>query len=390
MSFIENLKIEDQLLEQTGFNPYYHIIESALDDTIIVEGKPFINLASNNYLGLANDPRIKKAMIEGLEKHGTSMCATPIASGYSDLFRTVQHKLALFCGVEDVLLFPSCYQANNGLFNAIVKKEDVIIVDQFAHSSLIEGIKSTGCKIRPFLHNNLDSLKTNLENSKGNRQIFVVTESVFSTEGSIAPFHDINAMCIKYNALPIVDDSHGIGILGTNGKGVLSEFNISDFNGIYTASVGKAIANSGGIIGGKNKLINYLKYYCSHYVYSTVLPPVIVAGIDKTIDIIQKDFTNLFKRLNENNLILKDGLKDKFLLTDSQSPITSVICGTSEQTFLFAKYLFENKILSTPFVFPSVSKNKGVIRLIAGANLKRETVDKAVDIINKYEQQSES
>lgn len=384
MSFFENLKIENQLLEQTGFNPYYHIIESALDDTLIVEGEPFINLASNNYLGIANDLRIKNAMIEGLQKYGVSLCATPIASGYSAMYKSVQKKLALYTGVEDVLLFPSCYQANNGLFNAIVNKEDVVLVDQFAHSSLIEGIKSTGCKIRPFLHNDVKSIEKNLIHSKEHKNIFVVTESVFSTEGSIAPFSEINSICRKYNAIPVIDDSHGIGVLGKNGNGVLSNFNISDFNGIYTASLGKAFANTGGIIGGKKELINYLKYYCSHYVYSTVLPPAIVAGIDKTIEIIETDFSILSKKLIENTLIIKNNLKDLFHLSDSQSPITSVICGTSEQTFLFAKYLFENKVLSTPFVFPSVPKNKGVIRLISGANLKPETVAKAAGIIRKY------
>jgi len=384
MSFLDNLKIENQLLERTGFNPYYHILESALDDTLIVDGEPFINLASNNYLGIANDQRIKNAMIEGLQKYGISLCATPIASGYSAMYKNVQKKLALYTGVEDVLLFPSCYQANNGLFNAIVKKEDVVLVDQFAHSSLIEGIKSTACKIRPFLHNDVKSIEKNLIHSKEHKNIFVVTESVFSTEGSIAPFGEINSICGKYNAIPIIDDSHGIGVLGKNGSGVLSDFNISDFNGIYTASLGKAFANTGGIIGGKKELINYLKYYCSHYVYSTVLPPAIVAGIDKTIDIIETDFSILSKKLIENTLIIKNNLKDLFNLSDSQSPITSIICGTSEQTILLAKYLYENKILSTPFIFPSVPKNKGVIRLISGANLTTETVSKAAGIIRKY------
>lgn len=384
MPFPDHLKIEDELIERTGFNPYYHIIESALDDTLIVDGEPFINLASNNYLGIANDSRIKNAMIEGLQKYGTSLCATPIASGYSDMYKKVQKKLALFTGIEEVLLFPSCYQANNGLFNAIVKKDDVVLVDQFAHSSLIEGIKSTGCKIRPFLHNDLKSIEKNLIHSKEYKNIFVVTESVFSTEGSIAPFGEINAICEKYNAIPVIDDSHGIGVLGKNGNGILSEFNISCFNGIYTTSLGKAFANTGGIIGGKKELINYLKYYCSHYVYSTVIPPAIVAGIDKTIDIIESDFSVLKKKLTENTDIIKNRLKDLFHLSDSKTPITSIICGTSEQTFLFAKYLFENKILTTPFIFPSVPKNNGVIRFITGANLKTETVSKAADIISKY------
>jgi 7-keto-8-aminopelargonate synthetase-like enzyme len=384
MKFLENLKISDQLVKRIGFNPYYHIIESALNDPLIVGGDEFINLASNNYLGLANDMRIKNSMIEGLLKYGVSMCATPIASGYTDMYERVRKKLADYAGIDDCLIFPSCYQANNGLFMAIVNKKDVVIVDQYAHSSLIEGIKATGCKIRPFLHNNLASLEKNLIHSKEHKNIFVVTESVFSTEGTISPMHEINALCQKYDAIPVVDDSHGLGVIGKNGKGILSYSKIFDYDGIYTASLGKAFANTGGIIGGNKELIGYLKYYCSHFVYSTVLPPVIIAGIEKTTEIIENFFEILSCSLNVNTMILKNGIKDNFNLSQSQAPITSIICGTTEQTILFSKYLFENKILSTPFVYPSVPKNGGLVRMITGANLKPETIIKAVGIINNY------
>jgi len=379
-----NLFNENKVFEQIDFNPYYHIINSGLDDTLILDDKEFTNLASNNYLGIANDSRIKEAMIEGINRYGVSMCATPIASGYTKQYDKVRKKVASFVGVEDAIIFPSCYQANNGLFNAIVKREDVVIVDQYAHSSLIEGIKTVGCKIRPFLHNDMASLEKNLINSNKFNNIFVVTESVFSTEGSIAPMYDINLLCKKYNATPVVDDSHGIGVIGKKGKGIINYSNILDYDGIYTASLGKAVANTGGVIGGKKELINYLKYYCSHFVYSTVIPPVVIAGIDKTIDIIENEFELLSEKLYNYSKHIKNSLKDYFILSNSSAPINSIICGTTEQTFGFAKYLYENKILTTPFVYPSVSKNEGVIRIIAGANLSEESVNKAIDIIKKY------
>ena len=385
MSISEIIKQKNELLKKIGFNPYYHQLESALNSSLTIEGEEFINLASNNYLGIANDQRIKNAMVEGLEKYGVSFCATPVASGYSDLYHRLCKKLANFTGVEDSILFPSCYQANNGLFNALVKKEDVVIVDQYAHSSLIEGIKTTACKIRPFLHNSIASLENNLIHSQHHNQIFVVTESVFSTEGSIAPLIEINALCKKYGATLVVDDSHGIGVIGKNGKGVLSHFGIENFEGIYTASLGKAFANAGGMIGGKAELIDYLKYYCSHFVYSTVISPAIVAGIEKTIEIIEKEFSSISINLYENTKLLSNGIKSKFQLSDSVSPIISVVCGSTENAFLLSKYLFEHKILTTAFVYPSVPINSAVIRLIAAANLSKENLMKAVEIMNKYD-----
>ena len=386
MSIKEILDDNRRLLDGIGFNPYYHQIESPLTDPIRIEGDEFINLASNNYLGLANDERIKEAMIEGIKEYGASMCATPIASGYTAKYNSVCSKLANFAGVESAIIFPSCYQANNGLFNTIVKREDVVIVDQYAHSSLIEGIRSVGCKIRPFMHNDILSLERNLIHSKAHNQIFVVTESVFSTEGSIAPLNEMNTLCKKYHAVLVVDDSHGIGVIGKGGKGILSHAGIVDFEGIYTASLGKGFANSGGMIGGKQELIEYLKYYCSHLVYSTVIPPAIIAGIDKTIDIIKDEYDILSSNLVKNTTMLSNGIKKQIAITYSQSPITSVICESTEKTLLFAKYLFENRILATPFVYPSVPKNGGVVRLIASANIKTESVQKAIEIIKRYNQ----
>ena len=211
-TFYKRYQLDDDILKKAGFNPYYLKVQSGLNEILIVEGKEVVDLASNNYLGIANDNRIKEAAINAINKYGASLCATPISIGFSDLYNEVSLRLSSFIGVESSIIYPSCYQANNGLFSVIAGKDDVIIIDQYAHSSLIEGARAIGCKIRPFMHNNMHSLEKNLKHSEKYNQIIVVTESVFSTEGSIAPFKSIVELCKKYNALPIIDDSHGIGV----------------------------------------------------------------------------------------------------------------------------------------------------------------------------------
>jgi 7-keto-8-aminopelargonate synthetase-like enzyme len=379
--FYKRYTLDDEVLRKAGFNPFYHEIQSSLDDPPIIDGKQYINLASNNYLGLANDKRIKEAAVQAIEKYGMSLCATPVASGYSDLQKRTEIKMSSFLGLEDSIIYPSCFQANTGLFTVIANDEDMIVVDQYAHSSLLQGIKVTGCKIRPFLHNNLENLEKILQKTKAYRQIFVVTESVFSTEGSIAPFKEITKICEKHNALPVIDDSHGIGVLGKTGKGILEHEGITDFQGIYAASLGKALANSGGVISGKKELINYYRYYSPHLIYSTAILPSVLAGIEKVMEIIENDFLSLSSKMWKYKNRLTVALSGfGFELSRAVSPITSIIAGSSESTISLAKKLYENNIFSTPFVYPSVPVNGGRIRLIAGANLKESTIEKAIEI----------
>jgi len=385
LDFYKQLSIDMSLADRLNYNPYYNCIASDLKSNVIIHGQEFIDLASNNYLGLAGDIRVKQAILETVDKYGASMCGTPIATGYADIFRRVEHKLSEFVGLEAATIFPSCYQANTGLFSKIAGKEDLIIIDHYAHASLIEGVRSVGCKMKPFLHNNMQHLQGILERSSSFRQIFVVTESVFSTEGSIAPFDEIVELCHHYNAIPIIDDSHGIGVIGKNGKGILEEKGIVNFNGIYTASLGKALANSGGMIAGKKELIDYLRYSCSSLIYSTALPPAILGGIEIVLEIIENDFPSLSKKLWHSKSYIRHCLKKYgFNVTNGEAPITSIICGDLEATIKMAKSLFEQKILSTPFVPPSVPPKQGRVRLIAGADLNehdRKKIMRAFSVI---------
>jgi len=366
------LEVDKSLAEKVGFNPYYSIFDN----------KVYIDLASNNYLGLAEHEKVKSSAVSAIQKYGVSMCGTPIATGYTELFKDTEERLSKFVGLDDTIIFPSCYQANNGFFSILANKEDFVIVDRLAHSSLIQGIKMIGCKITPFLHNDMNHLESILKRSGKFKRIFVVTESVFSTEGSIAPLDIIAVLCENYGAVPVVDDSHGIGVIGENGKGVLERFNLSNFNGIYTASLGKAIANTGGMVSGNGKIIEYLRYYCSQLVYSTALPPAVLGGINGALDVIASDFGKLsdtmwnYKRLIYNEI---GGLTDK--LIKSESPINAVKTNSAEETLKLTKKLFENRIYVTPFIEPSVPVDCGVVRMIAGAGLTEEQVKCAINKI---------
>jgi 7-keto-8-aminopelargonate synthetase-like enzyme len=383
--FYKKYQLDESVAIQAGFNPYYPLISSGLGDPVMIGDKEFIDLASNNYLGLANDPRVKEAAMEGIERYGVSLCGTPVASGYSKLFRETEEALAEFTDLDDVIIYPSCYQANNGLFQVILGPGDLVIIDRFAHSSLYEGIRSTGCPFRIFRHNDMQHLEDLLIRKRCQGQVFVVTESVFSTEGSIAPFGKINALCEQYGAIPVVDDSHGIGVLGRRGSGALSHFGIEKYGGIYTASLGKALGVSGGMVAGRASLIRYLRFSSSHLIYSTAISPASLNALLRVMVIIDNEYKALSERLWTFTDWLWEGLVYAgFELTDSQTPINSIKSGNSVQTLKLAKWFYEKGILTTPFIYPSVPENEGRIRIIAGANLEASSIEYVVDCANKY------
>jgi 7-keto-8-aminopelargonate synthetase-like enzyme len=386
--FYANHLLDEEVALKAGFNPYYKLLGSSLGDPVVINGREYINLASNNYLGLSNHPDMIQAAIEGIREYGVSMCATPVAAGYSELFREAESALSEFVALDDAVIFPSCYQANNGLFQAITGPDDIVVVDRCVHSSLVEGIRTAGCKYRPFRHNDMNHLEEILMRTQGYRTVFVVTESVFSTEGSLAPVNRIHDLCREYDAVPIVDDSHGIGVIGASGKGVLEHFGIIGFTGIYTASLGKALGTVGGMVAGKASLIRYLRFSTSHLIYSTAVMPSALKALLASLKIIKERFGELRATLLEYTRLLSDGLNNSgYPLTDSTTPITSICSGDPVRTLKMAKLFFDAGLFTTPFIYPSVPVNQGRIRLITGANLKRSSVLKAVGIFSELKNQ---
>ena len=350
-----------EMIGQIGFNPY----------RVAYDSQNYIDLASNNYLGLAGHPAVKQAAAAAAQEYGVSFCGTPVASGCSELSRSAAGQLAAFTGLDAAVLFPSCYQANNGLFSALCRKEDLIVIDQYAHSSLVEGVRAAGCKINPFLHNDMAHLEKVLRRARGFHKIYVVTESVFSTEGSVAPLDQITALCEVYGAVPVVDDSHGIGVLGANGHGVLEHFGLSRYRGLYTASLGKALGNMGGMAGGDEETMEYLGYLCPHLIYSTALTPPVLGGIIGALTVIAREFPELGSKMWHYKQLISEAVGPDH---PSPAPINTIFCGEARAAVALSRKLYERGILSTPFIEPSVPRHRCVVRLIAGAGLKEEKV----------------
>lgn len=371
----ESLAVDMSLARQTGFNPYYLKMMREGPGKLSVGQRELFDLASNDYLGLATNPRVKAAMVEAVNRFGSSFCGTPIASGYAGILAELESAISALTGLEDAVIFPSCFQANSSLFCCIADADDVVAVDHYAHASLIQGIKASGAKIKPFLHNSAGHLEKLLAASRSCRRLFVVTESVFSTEGSIPPFNEICSLCDRYDAIPIVDDSHGIGVIGETGRGILEHKKIRNYGGIYTASLGKSLANTGGVVSGKSELIQHLRYGCPGLIYSTALTPAAAGGLLASISIILNEFRAMGKKMWDNHAILVSNLaKAGFKLKKAEAPIASIVCGSPERTVALAKHFFDKGVLTTPFIPPSVPPGQGVLRLIMGAKFSEDEV----------------
>jgi 7-keto-8-aminopelargonate synthetase-like enzyme len=368
--FYASLAVDKSPIEALRFNPYYLPLGGLREGRPQAAGQTYFDLASNDYLGLASDRRIQAAMAEAIHEYGASMCGTPIATGYARILGELERQLARFTGLEAALVFPSCYQANVALFSCIATRQDAILVDHYAHASLGQGVRAAGCKVKPFLHNDMEHLERLLAASGEFRQRFVVTESVFSTEGSIAPLGVIAELCARYEAIPVIDDSHGLGVLGKTGRGILEEKAIVDYPGIYTASLGKALANAGGMIAGRQMLVEALRYSCPGLIYSTALPPACAAGVLCALELVRNEFGRRGAAMWDNHRRLVEALRrGGFELRSGPAPIAAVHGGSAQNTLLLAREFFEHRILATPFVPPSVPDGEGTLRLILGAKL---------------------
>jgi 7-keto-8-aminopelargonate synthetase-like enzyme len=270
------------------------------------------------------------------------------------------------------------------MFVALTSEDDVIIVDMRAHSSIMQGIKSVRCKVYPFRHNDVDHLEKILSRSAACARRFVVTDSVFSTDGDLAPIDAIVKLCARYDAIPIVDDSHGFGVLGKTGRGVFEHFGIKKFGGIYTASLAKAFANNGGVLAGSFETLEYLRHCCPHLAYSTAVPPAILGGILGALDAIEKDFEQLSEKMwNYRQRIRSSVTEAGMTLLEGASPINAVFTGNVRNTLLLSKALYEKGVLSMAFIEPSVPQGECLVRLVASAGLEANKIERACEIIGE-------
>jgi glycine C-acetyltransferase len=352
----------------------------------VVEGREVIVLASNNYLNLANDPRLKQAAIEAMEKYGWGPGAVWAIAGYHEILAELEKKIAEFKKTEAGLFFPTGFAANAGAIPALVEQGDLILSDQLNHGSIIDGVRLSRAEKTIYNHCDVADLEDKLRNNRDKyNKVVIITDAVFSMDGDIAPLRDIAKLAEEFNAVLYVDDAHGDGVLG-DGHGTPAHFGVEDKVDIHMGTFSKALGSSGGMIGSDREIIEYIRNRARTWLLSTGPPPAVVAANIKAIEIVMSpEGKERIRRLHANAEYFRKELQAMgFNTGKSQTPIIPVIVGDTKKTRELAKALFEEGIFVVPIVYPMVPRGTERIRNQVNAGHTKEDLNKALAAYEKW------
>jgi len=387
---MEFLKVKVQELKDQGLYKELVTLDGPNDAECVLNGKKVINLSSNNYLGFANHPRLKKAAIAAIEKYGAGAGAVRPIIGNMAIHDELETLLAKFKREEAVLSFQSGFNCNAGVIQAVTEKGDLIISDQLNHASIIDGTRLSKADKAVFKHSDMQDLEAVLKEKRDSyKNVLIITDGVFSMDGDIANLPGIVELAEKYNCLTYVDDAHSSGVLGESGRGSVDHFHLHGRVDFAMGTLSKAIGVVGGYVAGKQVTIDWLKNRGRPFLFSTGLPPAAVGAAIEAIKMLMES-TEYTDRLWDNAKHFKAGLgKLGFNTGHSETPITPIIVGDEAKTLEFSKKLFENGVFSGPIVFPTVPKGTGRVRCMVTAGHTKEQLDKAVKICEKVGKEME-
>ncbi|NLJ98543.1 MAG: glycine C-acetyltransferase [Tissierellia bacterium] len=375
-------KIQD--LKSKGTYKELPVLQGANDAEILLNGKKVINLCSNNYLGLVNHPKVKKASIEAIEKYGVGASSARNIIANTDLYEKMESLLAEFKREEAVLVSQSGFNCNIGTIPAITEKGDLIISDELNHASIIDGIRLSKADKKIYDHLDMDSLEKILkENRKNYKKTLIITDSVFSMDGDIAPLPEIVELAKQYDAMTYVDDAHGTGILGEGGRGTVDYFGLNGQVDFTMGTLSKAIPVIGGYIAGSKAMKEWLLRNARPILFSTCIPPAAIGAVIKITELMM-DSTEQVDKLWENTNYFKEKLSGLgFNIGNSKTPIIPVIIGEEDKAVDFSNKLLENRVLASSIIFPVVPRGTGRVRCIVTAEHTKEQLDKCIEVFTK-------
>ncbi|WP_142413206.1 glycine C-acetyltransferase [Hathewaya massiliensis] len=372
-------------LKQKGLYNVINPLQSANGAIITIDGKEFINLSSNNYLGLATHPRMIEQNIEATKKYGVGAGAVRTINGTLQVHIELEEKLAEFKHTEAAIAFQSGFNCNMAAIQAVMDKNDAILSDELNHASIIDGCKLSRAKIIRFNHSDMKDLREKAKEAKESglyNKIMVITDGVFSMDGDIAKLPEIVEIAEEFDLITYVDDAHGSGVLG-KGAGTVKHFGLSDKIDFQIGTLSKAIGVVGGYVAGKKELIDWLKVRGRPFLFSTSLTPGAAASCIEAINILTES-TELWEKLWENGNYLKKGLKELgFNIGNSETPITPCIIGEESKAQEFSKRLYEEGVYAKSIVFPTVPKGTGRVRNMPTAAHTKEMLDNALKAYEK-------
>ncbi|MTC26521.1 glycine C-acetyltransferase, partial [Providencia alcalifaciens] len=385
--FYQQIKQQLVQIEAEGLFKHERIITTSQDADIEIQGgQRVINFCANNYLGLANHPALIEAAKQGMDSHGFGMASVRFICGTQDSHKVLEKKIADFLGMEDAILYSSCFDANGGLFETLLGPEDAIISDALNHASIIDGVRLCKAQRYRYSNNNMTELKQRLEEAKaaGARHILIATDGVFSMDGVIADLKTVCDLADEYNALVMVDDSHAVGFVGENGRGSHEYCKVMGRVDIITGTLGKALGGaSGGYTAAKKEVIEWLRQRSRPYLFSNSLAPAIVAASIKVIDMMT-DGKERREKLWRNAVLFREKMSAAgFTLAGADHAIIPVMLGDAKVAQEFASELLKEGIYVTGFFYPVVPQGQARIRTQMSAAHSEEDILHAVDAFTR-------
>ncbi len=369
---------EIKTLESLHLQRQLRVVNSPADTTITIEGRQLLSMASNNYLGLTNHPAVKRAAIAAIERWGVGAGAARLISGTMQPHDQLERDLAQFKQVESALIFGSGYTTNLGLISSFIDQKGLILADRYCHASLIEGCRLAKAKFRVFQHNEVDHLEKLLKKREKACPTLVVTEGIFSMDGDVAPLPDLITLCKTYEATLLVDDAHGTGVMGKNGRGTIEHFGLDPTEIIQMGTLSKAIGTSGGFVAGPAILKDYLINTAKPFIFATASPPAIAAAASAAIKVIEKEPERRQRLWNNREYLFAELKGMGFQLTDTQSPILPVIVKTPEAALKMSQKLYEAGIYVPAIRPPTVPKYSSRLRLTVNSEHTKDQLQNVV------------
>ena len=378
-SFYTRLQKELQEIKDAGLYKQERIIESVQGAEIKVNGKTVLNFCANNYLGLSSHPRVIEAAHKAIDHRGYGMSSVRFICGTQDIHKELEEKLAKFLGTEDTILYVACFDANGGVFEPLLGEEDAIISDELNHASIIDGVRLCKARRGRYKHNDMADLEAQLQANMDARTRIIVTDSVFSMDGTIAQLDKICDLADKYDALVMIDESHSSGFMGATGRGVHELCGVMGRIDIITGTMGKALGGaSGGFTSGKKEIIDMLRQRSRPYLFSNSLAPSIVGASIAVLDMLSET-TALRDKLEENTMYFRKSMTDAgFDIKPGTHPIAPIMLYDAVVAQKFAARMLEEGIYVIGFFYPVVAKGQARIRVQISAGHDRHHLDKAI------------
>ena len=375
--------------------PYFRQVESEAGPVVRMEGQARLMLGSNNYLGLTGDPRVKGAARAALEQYGTGLTGSRLLNGTTPLHRELEEEIAAWLGTEDALVFTTGYQANVGCLSAILSPSDTVIADSGDHASILDGCKLSGARLRPFRHNRLDKLEQMLDRARGDGGgVLVVVDGVYSMEGDVCDVASVSQLCRAHGARLMVDEAHGVGVLGQNGSGACELFGVEGEVDLRMGTFSKSLASCGGFIAGSAEVIDYLRIASRAFLFSASAVPAAVAAALEAVRICRSaEGPALFARVLENARYLHSGLADLgYQVVEPTpvpagepviTPIVPVVIGDDLTTAQLWKALWDEGLYANVALYPAVPPGGSLIRTSVMATHERGHLDQALEIFER-------